>query len=83
MPEVSDKVYKKALALAPTLYGIWHGTGHETPWEDLSGWERELMIRCAEQTVLAIAPDVWNEGNDDAKIILPVDPPRRKENPYL
>lgn len=81
--ETSDKIYKKALALAPTLYGIWHGTGHETPWEDLSGWERELMIRCAEQTVLAIAPDVWNEGNDDSRIILPVDPPRRKENPYL
>lgn len=81
--ETSDKVYKKALALAPTLYEIWHGTCHEAPWEDLSGWERDLMIRCAEQTVLAIAPDVWNEGSADARIILPVDPPRRKENPYL
>lgn len=68
MAEVSTEVYKKALALAPTLYEIWHCTGHETPWEDLSGWERDLMIRCAEQTVLAIAP-----GN----------PPRYKENPYL
>lgn len=83
MPEVSVKIYKKALNLAPALYEIWHGTGHETPWEDLSGRERELMVRCAEQTVLAIAPDVWNEGNDVAKIMLPVDPPRRKENPYL
>ena len=81
--EVSNKVYKKALALAPALYEIWHCTGHETPWEDLSDWERELMIRCAEQTVLTIAPDVWSEGNHDAGIILPVNPPRRKENPYL
>lgn len=83
LPEVNDKIYKKALDLAPTLYSIWHGTGHEPPWEDLSSAEREFMVRCAEQTVLAIAPDVWSEGNDDARIILPVDPPRRKENPYL
>lgn len=60
MTEVSDKVYNKALKLAPVLYGIWHGTGHEVAWEDLSGWQRELMIRCAEQTVLVITPDEEN-----------------------
>lgn len=82
MNEVNDAVYNKALKLAPVLYGIWHGTGHETPWEDLSGWQRELMIRCAEQTILAIAPDVWDEGKHDAGVMLPVNPPRWKENPY-
>lgn len=83
MTEVNDRVYKKAVKLAPVLYGIWHGTGHEVAWEDLSGWERELWTRCAEQTVLTIAPDVWQEGNHDAGIILPVDPPRKLGNPYL
>lgn len=83
MDEVNDVVYKKAIKIAPVLYDIWHCTGHETPWEDLSAWQRELMIRCAEQTILAIAPDVWDEGRHDAGIMLPVDPPRKLGNPYL
>lgn len=83
MTEVSDKVHRKAVTLAHRLYSIWHCTGHETPWHDLSHREKELYTRCTEQTILAIAPDVWNEGNDDARIILPVNPPRHKENPYL
>lgn len=83
MTEVNYKIHRKAVTLAHRLYNIWHCTGHETPWHDLSPQEREVYVRCAEQTVLAIAPDVWDEGNDDARIILPVNPPRRKENPYL
>lgn len=82
MSEVNDSVYRKAKTLAPDLYLIWHGTGHETPWEDLSGWEKELWERCAEATVLLMAPDIWDEGNNDSKIMLPVNPPRWKGNPY-